>query len=116
MLEKPASTDEAGSSQQRNTRVADLYKSFLDNWDKGFIETAEDPEGYWMETAVGQVPTDLRGTLFRWGHRAHCDLLTRCTDETTVVLLLHAETVQAGSRLGQIKLIIRTMQMGSSYR
>ncbi|EFN57655.1 hypothetical protein CHLNCDRAFT_50902 [Chlorella variabilis] len=50
-----------------NTRVDDQYKSFLDNWDRGFVDTEEEPEGYWMEAEFGQIPMDLHGTLFRNG-------------------------------------------------
>lgn len=55
------------SAPAMNTRVDDQYKSFLDNWDRGFVDTEEEPEGYWMEAEFGQIPMDLHGTLFRNG-------------------------------------------------
>ena len=56
-----------GGGKPRNTTVDEQYKPFLDEWDKGFVETEEDPEGYWMETVAGSLPRELEGTLFRNG-------------------------------------------------
>lgn len=56
--------DPSGPSQ-RNTAVDARYKPFLDEWDKGFVEAQEEPEGYWLECVQGAVPQGLRGTLFR---------------------------------------------------
>lgn len=36
-----------------------------DNWDRGFVEAQEQPEGYWMRCVQGAVPRELQGTLFR---------------------------------------------------
>ncbi|KAL4425965.1 hypothetical protein ABPG75_009981 [Micractinium tetrahymenae] len=54
-------------NSRRNTAVDARYQPFLDEWDKGFVETQEEPEGYWMECVQGAVPQGLRGTLFRNG-------------------------------------------------
>lgn len=42
-------------------------RPFLDEWDRGFAEAQEEPEGYWLEAVYGSVPRELHGTLFRWG-------------------------------------------------
>ena len=56
-----------GNVKARNTTVDEMYKPFLDAWDKGFVETEEDPDGYFMETVAGSLPRELEGTLFRNG-------------------------------------------------
>jgi len=73
VLERPAQADPApgvnrqpqGQQGQRNTAVDVRFKPFLDEWDKGFVETEEEPEGYWMDVVAGEVPQELQGTLFR---------------------------------------------------
>lgn len=44
-----------------------LCRLFLDNWDKGFMEAPEEPEGYWVDVVYGSIPKDMTGTLFRNG-------------------------------------------------
>lgn len=41
-------------------------RPFLDEWDKGFVDAQEEPDGYWMEVVQGSIPQQLEGTLFRW--------------------------------------------------
>ena len=41
------------------------YRAFLDNWERGFMDTEEDLVGYWMDCDWGRVPNELHGTLFR---------------------------------------------------
>ncbi len=43
------------------------YRVFLDQWDKGFMEANENPEGYFADVIYGEIPTELQGTLFRNG-------------------------------------------------
>ena len=35
------------------------------DWAAAYTNTAEEAEGYWLEV-TGQLPQDLRGTLYRW--------------------------------------------------
>lgn len=51
----------------RYVRVDPRYQEFLDNWDRGFMETQEEPEGYHLELVSGAVPPDIVGTLYRNG-------------------------------------------------
>jgi all-trans-8'-apo-beta-carotenal 15,15'-oxygenase len=46
--------------------VDEQYIPFLDSWDTTFIDTEEDVEGYFCEIE-GDLPKELRGTLFRNG-------------------------------------------------
>jgi all-trans-8'-apo-beta-carotenal 15,15'-oxygenase len=52
---------------RRYVRVDPRYQQFLDNWDRGFIEAQEEPEGYYLEVVQGAVPPEIVGTLFRNG-------------------------------------------------
>lgn len=56
-----------GGGQPRSTAVDARFRPFLDEWDKGFVDAEEEPEGYWLEVVEGAVPAGLRGTLFRNG-------------------------------------------------
>lgn len=56
-----------GGGQPRSTAVDARFRPFLDEWDKGFVDAEEEPEGYWLEVVEGAVPAGLRGTLFRCG-------------------------------------------------
>ena len=35
------------------------------DWASAYTNTAEEAEGHWLEV-TGQLPQDLRGTLYRW--------------------------------------------------
>jgi len=48
-------------------KVNERYRLFLDEWDKGFMEAQEDPEGYYVDCIYGALPPELEGTLFRNG-------------------------------------------------
>lgn len=48
-------------------RVDDRYRVFLDEWDKGFMDAEECPDGYWAEVVAGAIPEDLEGTWYRNG-------------------------------------------------
>lgn len=86
------------SAPAMNTRVDDQYKSFLDNWDRGFVDTEEEPEGYWMEAEFGQIPMDLHGTLFRCVRGEEAKL--RCTMCGYPMAMLYSEhVIQRGSKL-----------------
>lgn len=53
-----------------NSAVDEMYKPFLDEWDRGFVEGREEAEGYFLECVQGEVPADLTGTLFRCAPKA----------------------------------------------
>lgn len=73
-----------------NTAVDEQYKPFLDEWDRGFVEGREEPEGYWLECVQGAVPADLCGTLFRCAGRALAALGWAAPVRRPALLLLAA--------------------------
>lgn len=50
-----------------NTKVSHRYQEFLDQWDKGFFDADECPDGYFARVTHGSIPSTLRGTFFRNG-------------------------------------------------
>lgn len=56
-----------GKGLTLTSAVSDYYRPFLDEWDKGFVDAQEEPDGYWMEVVQGSIPQQLEGTLFRNG-------------------------------------------------
>ena len=69
--------DSVSGEQRRQCRSAavsvdEQYVPFLESWDKTFIDTEEEPDGYFCRIE-GELPKDLRGTLFRNGsNRFEC--------------------------------------------
>jgi hypothetical protein len=43
------------------------YRRFLADWDRGFMDCAEEAEGYFADVVFGEIPEALQGTLFRNG-------------------------------------------------
>lgn len=57
----------SSTSSSQHSQVSPLYRPFLAEWDKGFLNNHEEqPEGYWMELIEGAVPKALEGTLYRY--------------------------------------------------
>lgn len=50
-----------------NISVDPKYKPFLDAWDMSFVDTDEDPDGYYVDVVEGSIPEEITGTFFRNG-------------------------------------------------
>ena len=57
----------AAAAAAKASQVDARYRLFLDEWDKGFMDAEEVPEGYYADVVYGAIPEDFTGTLFRNG-------------------------------------------------
>lgn len=55
------------TTSNANDSVDQIYKPFLDDWDKGFIDTPEYPDPVPLSVSYGTIPPQLSGKWYRNG-------------------------------------------------